>query len=194
MKTGKQLTEAMLLKGKSRQKACRATFNKYLSLIEEGMISSVATGNAMNAQKIKQMCKDFDKFEIKHTQLEQSYNGALNNAKESLIEIDHLLESIEYKTVKNAGGIVENIIDLAEGTVNEYVVGGNKVAKLKETICDLQKELPIAVKTKNYDQLVPFLTSIKEILEDGISKEAPNFFTMGYYLTFANQPLPVLRP
>ena len=44
MRIGKQLTEAMILKGKARQKASRDAFNTTLKLLNETMIKAIAEG------------------------------------------------------------------------------------------------------------------------------------------------------
>ena len=36
------------------------------------------------------------------------------------------------------------------------------------------------------------LTELKEILSEAISFPEPNFFAMGYYMTFSKEPLPAL--
>ena len=191
MKTGKQLTEAMLLKGKARQKACRDTFNKYLSLIEKEMIKTAAAGDSEKAKKIGQMCKDFDKFEVKATGLEQRYNGAVNNATEAISEIENTVFLIEKNALKDVKGNVENIVELAEGSIHEYVVS-DVDGKAAALISNIKKALPSAAKTSKFDEIGTALSELKTILQSGLANKAPNFFAMGYYLTFADQPLPEL--
>ena len=65
MKIGKQLTEAMLLKGKARQKSSRQAFNSTLALFSDAMVEASAQGDGAKADKLKTMCKNFDKFEFK---------------------------------------------------------------------------------------------------------------------------------
>ena len=189
MKTGKQLTEAMLLKGKARQKACRTTFNKYLALLQKEMTRTVAAGDSAKAANIARLCKEFNEFEVKATGLEQRYNGARNNATEAISEIDNLLFLIEKNAVKDVKGNVENVIDLVKGSIHEYVVG-NETASMLVSVNALKSALSSSDLKSSYGALVEPLNNIKAILESGIQKEAPNFFSMGYYLTFSNEPLP----
>ena len=189
MRIGKQLTEAMILKGKARQKACRAAFNDYLALLEKAMIRSVAKGDAEKAKILSQKCKDFDKFEGKHLELEIAYNSAINNANDAISEIENLLFLIEKKAVKDAKESLSIVDDLALGALNEYVVNED-ANELKELVATIRKEDSKAIKSGEFDLIVKTLKRLDEILKSAVAKEMPNFFSMGYYLTFANEPLP----
>ena len=57
MRVGKQLTEAMLLKGKAHQKASRNSFNQTLALLEKTM-----TAAGTDSTKAHTLCQNFDKF------------------------------------------------------------------------------------------------------------------------------------
>ena len=79
VKIGRQLTEAMILKGKARQRESRRNFNKYMKLLKEAMAASIATEDeeamvASIATKApmavaEEKCKNFDKFERNHLKL-----------------------------------------------------------------------------------------------------------------------------
>lgn len=49
VKIGRQLTEAMLLKGKARQRESRRIFNYYLKALNQAMIEAVANGDKAKA-------------------------------------------------------------------------------------------------------------------------------------------------
>ena len=49
VKIGKQLTEAMILKGKARQRESKATFDTYVKALNEAMLKAVAEGDAAKA-------------------------------------------------------------------------------------------------------------------------------------------------
>ncbi len=183
MRIGRQLTEAMLLKGKVRQKNCRNTFNTTLSLLEKAMTEAIAEGNSAKAAEIKAVCKNFDKFEIKHVELEQAYNEATEASREAIELIDDILFLIEKNALKNSKDKTRDVVSLVKKTYNDYVVAGNDAAAVKELVKTLTAE-------KDNAKLAEMLADIKKILEPSLEKKAPNFFRMGYYLTFANQPLP----
>ncbi len=186
MRIGRQLTEAMLLKGKVRQKNCRNTFNSTLALLEKSMIEAIAKDDSAKAAQIKAICKNFDKFEIKHVEIEQAYNEATEAAREAIDLINDVLFLIEKNALKNEKDMKKDIASLVNKSYNDYVVSGNDAASMKE----LAKAV---VSEKDKAKVAQMLTDMKNVLESSLEKKAPNFFRMGYYLTFANQPLPEME-
>ena len=59
VKIGRQLTEAMILKGKARQRESRITFNAYLKALTDSMVAAGAGAEA----DIRKKSKNFNKFE-----------------------------------------------------------------------------------------------------------------------------------
>ncbi len=191
MRIGKQLTEAMILKGKARQKACRSAFNTYLALLDKAMIKFVACGDESKAKAISEKSRNFDKFETKHLQLEIAYNAAVNNANDAIAEIENILFLIEKNAFKDSKESLSIVDDLALGTLNKYVVNED-AAELKKLVAIIRKDDAKAISTGNFDSIVKALKRLYEILKAAVAKEMPNFFSMGYYLTFATEPLPDL--
>ncbi len=185
MRIGKQLTEAMLLKGKARQKACRNTFNTHLKLINEAMVKAMAEGDAARAAELTLMCKNFNKFELKHVELEQAYNEAIECAKEAIESIKDGLFLIEKNALKNPKEKVRDVVGLANKTYNAYVVSGEDETALKATVKALG-----STNKEDLSAIAELLKDVQAVLERSLDKVAPNFFRMGYYLTFANKPLP----
>ncbi len=180
MRIGKQLTEAMILKGKARQKSCRAAFNNHLTLLKKYMAE--APGSSSSAEEIAKMCKDFDTFEFKHIELESKYNDARSSASEVIEVIDEFLFLLEKNAVKDAKSKLKDIASLAkEATGSEYVVSGDAAVKLNAACAALIPEA---------STLATDLRTIKSICEDALGLEMPNFFSMGYYLTFSGEALP----
>ncbi len=188
VKIGKQLTEAMLLKGKAGRRASRAAFNRYLSLLKKEMIRTLAAGDAERARRLSLMCKSFDRFEFKHTELERRYNEAHGSAIEAVAQIDEILFLIEKNASQRSSGRVREAIELAKRAISPYVVSGEDARALTAS-CDR-----IGALGRRYDEGVcaEEMPRIKEILESAIALEPPNFFSLGYYLTFADEPLPEL--
>ena len=189
MRIGKQLTEAMLLKGKVRQKSSKEAFNTTLARFEKAMIESSAANNGKKAEELKQMCKNFDKFEFKHIELEQAYNKAHEAAVEVRDEIESVLFYIEKKSFDDAKYTLGEIARMASDTPNPYVVSDD-ADRLKALVSELKKVSGAEVKKKDYPQTARILGELKEILDKALAKEMPNFFCMGYYVTFAGKPLP----
>ncbi len=190
MRIGKQLTEAMLLKGKARQKASRAAFNTTLSLLSDTMVEASAQGDAAKAEKLKSMCKNFDKFEFKHIELEQAYNEAHEGAVEAADAIEDVLFHIEKNAFEDEKYNLNEIIRLAKQTTNDYVVCGEEAAALSSLLTELKRVSGAEIKRKEYPETVRVLGDIRKILKSALAKEEPDFFSMGYYIVFSGQPLP----
>lgn len=189
VKIGKQLTEAMILKGKARRKESRNTFNRYLKLLEENMIAALAANDAAKAKEIAEKCKNFDKFEYKHLDLEGAYNTAFEAASEVVFDMDTLMLEIEKNAAKDLSYRLKEVVRLSEASLHEYVVR-DRAEELKGLTGSLLSIASRAKKSGNNNELLQNLRKIKEILTEACSFEKPNFFAMGYYQTFASEPLP----
>ena len=93
VKIGKQLTEAMILKGKARQRESRNTFNRFLKDLDQ------RTGEALpqSREHFSKMCKDFDSFEFRHVKLEGEFNDAHEAAVEAAEDIGLLAFELERR-------------------------------------------------------------------------------------------------
>ena len=189
VKIGRQLTEAMILKGKVRQKESRANFNGYLKKLNRYMIAS-HSGNK-SAEAITAQCKNFNKFEYKHLELERAYNVAHEAAAEAVEELENLVFELEKKVDKDVSFRVSEVCSMAKKSCHTYVVKEKEQELLK-----LVKELPAKVKdekkNKEYQGTIRIMKEMLAILKEAVGYTEPNFFSMGYYLTFAKEPLPEL--
>ena len=196
MRIGKQLTEAMLLKGKARQKACKLAFNTQLALLQQYMTVAIAKDDKAVAAEIAKICKDFDTFEFKHIELESAYNNAVNSATEAIAEIENLLFLIEKNAMKeekrDTKKVLAETLELARKAVSAYVVNGADETALVEACDRIKNNIRPCEEHNNYAAIESDLRTVKEICEAALAKEAPNFFSMGYYLTFCQEPLPEL--
>lgn len=212
MRVGKQLTEAMLLKGKRNQKESRNDFNYMLRTVRERM--DEALGDELNADvalRHKQMCADFNKFEYKHLELENAYNRAKQGADDALENIEEVLFRIEKSSTERIRGDIEEVLESAARAENAYVVS-DRAEELKAAIAAVAEQIRLTIvqKAKNffadltgkkakhvdncdYEVVKTSLETIREILSEAVVKPMPNFFAMGYYLTFATEPLPDLE-
>ena len=190
MRIGKQLTEAMLLKGKARQKACKQTFNTQLALLQKYMSVAVAKGDKAAEAEVAKMCKDFDTFEFKHIELERAYNNAINSATETVSEIENLLFLMEKNAMKDAKKEISETLELARKAVSTYVVSGDSANELNAACDRIKAAAGKAIADNDYAAISADFTAIKAICEKALTLEAPNFFSMGYYLTFSKEPLP----
>jgi len=185
IKIGKQLTEAMILKGKARQRESKLTFNTFLTKLNAAMVAAASPDAKATLTK---KCKDFDKFEYKHLELEAAYNVAFEAATELVPEIENILFEIEKHALKDGPYRFKRVSRLALDAINPWVVS-QKDAELKAA-CKVLKKRKIwktIRKTGDYSAPVSALTTIKQILEEALTFVKPNFFAMGYYLTFSGQ-------
>ena len=189
VKIGKQLTEAMILKGKARQRESRQNFNAYLTALNKAMVEACANGDAAKTAALGEMCKKFNKFEFKHIELESAYNKARENAECALAEINTLAFELEKKSEKDASYRVHDIVTQAQQSMNQYVVteGSERLLELAKSLDKLYKT---GFKAKDYSAVLTAMYEMRDILAKGLEKKAPNFFRMGYYVTFSGQPLP----
>ena len=212
MRVGKQLTEAMLLKGKRNQKESRNDFDYMLRTVRERM--DEALGDELSADvalRHKQMCADFNKFEYKHLELENAYNRAKQGADDALENIEEVLFRIEKSSTERIRGDIEEVLESAARAENAYVVS-DRAEELKAAIAAVAEQIRLTIvqKAKNffadltgkkakhvdncdYEVVKTSLETIREILSEAVVKPMPNFFAMGYYLTFATESLPDLE-
>lgn len=184
VKIGRQLTEAMILKGKARQRESRTTFNTYLKDLKLNMQKALGDDNAPNEK-----CAKFDKFEYKHLELESAYNTAHEAAAEAVKDIEDLAFEMEKNAVKDVTFRTKEVVRNANASIQEYVVK-DKADKLKELTADLVSQTNAVKKSGEYGDIVKKLRAIQEILKEATEFEKPDFFAMGYYTTYAGKPLP----
>ena len=189
VKIGKQLTEAMLLKGKARQRESRRLFNTYLKALNHAMIAAIASGDSSKAQELSRLCKNFDKFEFKHIELESAYKTAKQAADDALSTIRDLAFEMEKNALKSGVNRVRDVSTEAKQSVNPYVVS-DKGEEITRLAGQLPSQLTAAKKKGDYQEILKSLYRIQEILQEAAAKPVPDFFSMGYYMTYANKPLP----
>ncbi len=187
VKIGKQLTEAMILKGKARQRESKLNFNTYLKNLNTAMIQAGGNDAEMNAK-----CKNFNKFEFKHIELESAYNIAFDAANRTIEDINGIAFEMEKKSVKSAADRIGDIAAQAKASVNPYVVHTN-ADRIKQLASALKGQLRGTKKSQDYTEILASLYEIRDILAKAVAKPAPDFFAMGYYMTFVNQTLPEFK-
>ena len=186
VKIGRQLTEAMILKGKARQRESRITFNAYLKALTDSMVAAGAGAEA----DIRKKSKNFNKFEVKHLELEGAYRTAYAAAEEAAGDIGALVFELEKNAGKDVNYRVKRIEKLCKEAVQDYVVK-EKAAELQQLAAQLKGALSESKKKDGSSKhLQEVLSGIGEIMQDALKKTEPNFFSMGYYLTFSGKQLP----
>ena len=175
MRIGKQLTEAMLLKGKARQRASKKNFNEKLSLLTDYMTSA----DPGNEAAIKQQTDAFRHLEMDAVQNEKAYNDALGCAAEALAECDNILFLIDKKAWKDLTD-ARKVKEFAHRSVNPYVVTEQEAPPLLQAADALLKGLKSQQRAGDFSQAVQHLTVIHEVLEKATAKEKPDFLALAW--------------
>lgn len=209
MRIGKQMTEAMLIKGRLSRKESRNDFNSLLALINKNMDLAAGEGATPELKaKNKLKCYNFNKFEYKHLELENAYNRAREAAEDALSNVNGLLFEMEKNAVSDMYAEVSEVIKLAKHSVERYMVHA-RAAELGEEIAKLQaaiKRTPVQHAREfvrrhfiaklrlcgkvDEGAVKASLEKLKDILSEALAYPMPNFFAMGYYLTFSGEALP----
>ncbi len=174
MRVGKQLTEAMILNGKARQRNARREFNYHLKLLKYHL-------DAVNDDKEKnaQMCKTFDNFCIESTHLEKEYNAAQEAAislKTKLEETIFLLEKKQEVPLKREFKFVLKHI---KDSIHNFVLREDDAVKGFELeIINLNK---LNKKAIDVEKVIQVFTELLKVITPAIDRQKPNYFRLGYY-------------
>uniref|UniRef100_UPI0040577384 oligopeptide/dipeptide ABC transporter ATP-binding protein n=1 Tax=Agathobacter sp. TaxID=2021311 RepID=UPI0040577384 len=188
MRVGQQLTEAMLLKGKSRRKSCRKLFNHTLVLLTKEI--EAAWGNASKPANPKEMTSGFRKFVLQYSKLEQAYNAAHEAAEEMLDEIKDVLLCIEKNSFDGETDVIKKVEHLARMASNEYVIRAEDFNSIKKLLKELKSASKEENRSKTYQKTTSVFIKLQAIMERVLRSDVPDFFSMGYCLTFSKEPLP----
>ena len=181
MKIGKQLTEAMILKNKANRKESRKAFNDEMANLVCYMDKCVTDVEITNKQK----AHDFNKFEFCHLDLENAYNTAKDAGENVLSVLKNAIFEIEKNKFDNAKRYLKEVYHFAPLTKNRFFIPDNTI------IIDQLEEMKNKPFTEEYyKNILPNLKIIQAEIENGMNKKAPNFFSLGYYLTFCNDVIP----
>ena len=187
MRIGKQLTEAMLLKGKARQRSSKENFHGKLNTMEKYMTQAPGA----NAAAVKEKCEQFRKFELKHIELEQAYNNAAEAAREALEEAENILFLIEKNAFKDdCAAQLRQVKEFALHAENPFVVS-ERAQELKTVAQQLTTGVSAQSRSGDFSQTAKNLRTIQEILTQALEKGQPDFFALGYFQTFGSGNTPV---
>ncbi len=179
MKVGKQLTEAMLLKGKASQKAARKNFNVLLADIKNNMdeISANDSEKAENEQK----CKVFDEFCTNSTHLESNYNAIHRACEELKVDIDDRLFLISKKQPVDIKHFYNDVLTRIKETVHPDIVVLNDEVNAMLSVLSAAASAKGVIKELS-PECEKALNDISAMLERAAARPKPNYFTLGYYM------------
>lgn len=179
MKVGKQLTEAMLLKGKSTKRNARNNFNGKLKLLNECMdaVSDTEEKKKHNAEQ----CKTFDSFCISSTKLESAYNEIHRKAVELQLDIDNSLFLISKKQNLDIKKFVRLVLKRIPETLHPDIVVMDDRLKRDIDVINAVANRVGSVKQLSVEE-EGALSDISVILDASTKRPKPNYFTLGYYM------------
>ncbi len=190
VKIGRQLTEAMILKGKARQKESRIKFKTYLKNLEQRTAEALGSDAAAKSE-FSQQCKTFSDFEYKHVHMEGEYNRAKEAAREADGDIELLAFELEKNAAKDVKYRVNNICDNAKISIHEYVVK-DEAEQLQKLVSSAKEQIAPVVKGGDAAKLITALRDMQAILKKALALDEPDFFAIGYYLQCTGKELPKL--
>ncbi len=203
MRTGKQITEAMLLKNKANRKEGRTEFNKKLATLSEMMTKAlsqdVSEDTAEKLDNVAKYIKTFDDFNIQAIKLENSYNESKNTAEELIAVVDEFLFLVEKKQKVDVSELLVSVgrklkaIDDKYFTskhldkLNAYTVRLSELKaeeRAKESFVESVKGLfgKKTQQTEVSESVIELLAQIKGTLTEMLAQTPYNFFRIGYYV------------
>jgi oligopeptide/dipeptide ABC transporter, ATP-binding protein, C-terminal domain len=184
MKVGKQLTEAMLLKGKTSQRRSRSEFNEKLKLLNSFIDESY--GGSLTPEirkKSRRLCRTFDSFCVCGTKLEEEYNAAKRKIAETEPAIREFLFLLEKKQKTNVGENLKTLAHSLKGCYNVFLIDPLK-SELPSLVSVLEEEAKNASgkSEDGFARAKDTLDACLEVLAKAQERERPNFFRIGYYV------------
>ena len=173
MRVGKQLTEAMILNGKARQKHATREFNSHLALLNKNL--NEVNGNV---KENSECCKIFDNFCIMGSKLELEYNDAQIQAEALKTYVENLAFLIGKNQKLDIKKELKVVLKDFQLSVHKFVVSADYEY---EQICNEFNVLIPQGKNADKDAILALLDKVLKVLEVSVKKEKPNYFRLGFY-------------
>lgn len=176
MKVGKQLTEAMLLKGKASQKSAKENFNSKLSLVKKNL-SAVYQNDAIQGKAAVAKCETFDDFCIKGIKLEDAYNQIHRVASELKLKLEETLFLLSKNQKVDIPAKSKFFLQSIKESMHPDILVDS--ADLQDICKTLQLSKS---KRANLQEFTSALNNLLVIMEQAVVRPKPNYFTLGYYM------------
>ena len=179
MRIGQQMTEAMVLKGRTSQKKARKEFNSKLALLNENIDAVYDADDKEQKEVNAQKCKKFDEFVLKSTILEQTYNEAFNTTVDLQLKVDDILFLMSKNQKVDLVKSLKEIKKILLRTIHPYVILESEAASVIDKINRYTRLERLSL---NSDIFTEIVNELKEIVDLASQKEKLNYFTLGYYV------------
>lgn len=176
VRIGKQLTEAMILNGKSTQKDAKKVFLSYTRELERVMLETGISDAKSQIEILK-------KFIAESNKCERSYNDAVSKRDEVLENISEIRIDIAGERVKDVERKAKELTKNLRLACNPFTIHSNdeKYAAICQKILDAVKPY---TESKDATVIKATLDELESFIENSKKGVEPNFFTLGYYLAF----------
>ena len=176
MRVGQQLTEAMILKAKTGKRNAKNAFNSTLKLLADQ--TNLATNNSIT-NEVAEKAKTFDSFCIESTKIEEKYNECFGQATQLEVDSEHLSLLIKKNVKIDLLNEIKKIYKTLTLSIHPFVIPES--SEINGYIADFQA---LIAKKKDIDanEALDLLAKVEKVAKAAVSKEKPNFFTLGYYM------------
>lgn len=171
MRIGKQLTEAMILNGKAKQRTAKKEFYNIINILNANI------NQALNG-KYDDKIKTFNDYISNCIKLEKSYNIAYQNALNAKQEIEDLLIDIINVKPKEIKEQIKYLLIELKNSYNPYVIKKDS-SNLPAKIEDLSKKIDEYNNIDEQEVIKKLLNEIKDILDKALIISKPDFFSIG---------------
>ncbi len=196
VRIGKQITEAMILKNKATRREAKRDFKHMLSNLKIAM-HECAVNSSLDEEKIDDLIATFYSFVLVANKLENAFNvdvEYLDNVssllKDTIMKVEH-----NYKV--DVSMCVKSSLKKLGKIRNEYFLLGIKgnieeiSSSFKGILTDLNSLKANKENSKTFikEKTLPSLKHIEETISSIQSREALDFFRLGYYLRSKEESL-----
>lgn len=180
MRVGKQLTEAMILKGKASQRNAKKVFNNMLKALNKNM-NELSNDPAVIKENDLD-CKTFDDFCIESTKLESKYNEFVRISQELKDDVEQALFLVSKKRPINEAKLYKTISSSLEEIIDpSFLSRDEKVTSLLMNVKNMSASAK-KVSAEISEESLKTLEKVVELLKEVLEKEKINYFTLGYYV------------
>ncbi len=179
MRVGQQLTEAMILKAKTGKKNAKHAFNSMLKLVGDNINAANAEAGVDESADIAAKLKKFDDFCISATKIEREFNEAYGNAMELDVDVENAILMLKKQKKFDLVAELKRFKKLLTLSLNQYVIA--KDAASDAMLAELSSLIMLGKKIDTAAALST-LEKLDTLVTGALTKDQPNFFTLGYYL------------
>ncbi len=172
VKIGKQITEAMLLKGKASRREARREFKRLLGEIRKKTVE--ATG-AEKRRHVEGMFQTFRSLVNEGNRIENQYNDAYASIQDAQAQMGDFLFLREKNRKTDDAGLLRTVTAQLKRARNPYLTGAHD-----QELDALLQETKGALNTDDYAAAV---RALNDKLDELARQPRPNFMALGYART-----------